>query len=41
MKALRPKAGEKPNLEELRKQANEIIEKLVVHTLLEGMDDGN
>ena len=27
MKALRPKAGEKPNLEELRKQANEIIEK--------------
>nr|AFI80890.1 fatty acid and retinol binding protein [Radopholus similis] len=27
VKALRPKPGEKPNLEELRKQANEIIEK--------------
>nr|APT68073.1 fatty acid and retinol-binding protein [Pratylenchus penetrans] len=27
LKALRPKPGEKPNLEELRKQANEIVEK--------------
>jgi hypothetical protein len=27
MKSLRPKSGEKPNLEELRKQANEIVEK--------------
>lgn len=27
LKSLRPKPGDKPNLEELRKQANEIIEK--------------
>ena len=33
MKALKPKGDEKPNLVEIRKKANEIIEKYKVRTL--------